>query len=89
MATKRKHFEAFGAVVREQRTAAGLSQERLALDAGVDRTFVSQIERGIRQPSLTTIWKLAEALGMAASTLVQRTEMAGGAAPRKKSRRDD
>ena len=50
---------AFGRVLREQRIAAGVSQEALALSADVDRTFVSQIERGIRQPTLTTLCKLA------------------------------
>jgi transcriptional regulator with XRE-family HTH domain len=65
---------AFGRVLREQRTAAGVSQEQLALSADVDRTFVSQMERGIRQPTVTTLFKLAKALDMQPSTLVSRTE---------------
>jgi DNA-binding XRE family transcriptional regulator len=65
---------AFGRVLREQRTAAGVSQEALALSADVDRTFVSQIERGIRQPTLTTLCKLARALDVQPSTLVSRME---------------
>ena len=65
---------AFGKILREQRTAAGVSQEQLALSADVDRTFVSQMERGIRQPTLTTLFKLAKALDMQPSTLVSRTE---------------
>jgi len=64
----------FGQVLREQRTARGISQEDLALNADVDRTFVSQMERGIRQPTITTIMKLAEALGIQASALVARME---------------
>ncbi len=64
----------FGQVLREQRTVRGLSQEDLALNADVDRTFVSQMERGIRQPTITTIMKLAEALGIQASALVARME---------------
>jgi transcriptional regulator with XRE-family HTH domain len=64
----------FGQVLREQRTARGISQEDLALNADVDRTFVSQMERGIRQPTITTIMKLAEALGIQASVLVARME---------------
>jgi transcriptional regulator with XRE-family HTH domain len=64
----------FGRVLREQRTAAGVSQEQLALSADVDRTFVSQMERGIRQPTLTTLFKLAKALEVQPSTLVSRTE---------------
>jgi transcriptional regulator with XRE-family HTH domain len=65
---------AFGRVLREQRDAASLSQEKLALNADVDRTFVSQMERGIRQPTLTTLFKLAKALDVLPSTLVSRTE---------------
>lgn len=66
--------KAFGRVLREQRLAADISQEALALSADVDRTFVSQMERGIRQPTLTTLFKLAGALDVSASALVTRTE---------------
>lgn len=64
----------FGKVLREQRNARGVSQEALALSANVDRTFVSQMERGIRQPTLTTLCKLAAALDIQPSTLVARVE---------------
>lgn len=64
----------FGQVLRQQRTDRGISQEDLALTADVDRTFVSQMERGIRQPSITTLIKLSSALGVAPSVLVQRVE---------------
>jgi transcriptional regulator with XRE-family HTH domain len=66
----------FGRVLREQRRARGLSQETLALDAGLDRTFISQLERGIRQPTLGTVWKLARVLGLAPSEIVRRMERA-------------
>lgn len=65
---------AFGKVLREMRASAGLSQEALALESQVDRTFVSQIERGIRQPTLTTVCRLARALNVAPSALVARME---------------
>jgi transcriptional regulator with XRE-family HTH domain len=65
---------AFGRILREQRRTAGLSQEALALTAEVDRTFVSQMERGIRQPTLTTLWKLADALKVKPSVFVQKME---------------
>jgi transcriptional regulator with XRE-family HTH domain len=65
---------AFGKVLRELREARGLSQEALALSASVDRTFVSQIERAIRQPTLTTLWKLAKALDVQPSTLITKVE---------------
>jgi len=64
----------FGQVLREQRNSRGISQEDLALSANVDRTFVSQMERGIRQPSITTLIKLSGALGIQPSLLVQKVE---------------
>lgn len=67
---------AFGRVLRERRLAAGLTQEKLALEAGVDRTFVSLLERGGRQPTLATLWRLAEALRVAPSDLIGAIEKA-------------
>ena len=66
--------KAFGRVLREQRDSQSLSQEALAVSADVDRTFVSQMERGIRQPTLTTLFKLAGALDISPATLITRTE---------------
>jgi transcriptional regulator with XRE-family HTH domain len=65
---------AFGKVLRERRKAAGLSQERLALDAGLERVFISMLERGVRQPSLHTMLRLAEVLDCPANLLVLETE---------------
>ena len=64
----------FGEVLRVERQSRGISQEALALTAEVDRTFVSQMERGIRQPTLTTLWKLAAALDVKPSGFVQKME---------------
>jgi transcriptional regulator with XRE-family HTH domain len=66
----------FGRVLRERRLAAGLSQEKLALEADVDRTFVSLLERGGRQPTLSTLWRLAGALGVPPSELLAGVEKA-------------
>jgi transcriptional regulator with XRE-family HTH domain len=52
----------FGAAVRRHRELLRLSQEELAGKAGIDRTYVSGIERGTRNPSLKVIAKLAAAL---------------------------
>lgn len=49
--------------IRRRRAEAGLSQEALALSAEVDRTYVSQIERGIGNPSLLILCRLCEVLG--------------------------
>ncbi|MGH8230045.1 MAG: helix-turn-helix domain-containing protein [Steroidobacteraceae bacterium] len=65
---------AFGRVLREQRDARGLSQEAMAQKADVDRTFISQIERGIRRATLTTLCKLSHGLDVAPSTLIARME---------------
>lgn len=48
--------------IKAARRAAGLSQEALALQADVDRTYVSQLERGIANPSLLVLHRLADAL---------------------------
>lgn len=49
--------------IRQARIRAGLSQEELALAADVDRTYVSQIERRVANPSLLVLVRLAETLG--------------------------
>jgi transcriptional regulator with XRE-family HTH domain len=64
---------AFGEVLRDCRLKAGLSQEALAGIAEVDRTYVSLLERGLRQPTLHTLFNLARALSVSPSTMVSRT----------------
>lgn len=66
--------EAFGEVLRRARTAKGISQEELAFRAGVDRTFIYRLEKGLRQPTISTIFGLGAALGMDAANLVRETE---------------
>lgn len=61
----------FGANVRKARKAAGVSQERLALDAGVARSYMSDLERGIRNPTVEVIGRLALALNVRAAILVE------------------
>jgi len=61
---------AFGAVVREMRLARGLSQEALADLGGFDRTYPSLLERGLRMPTISTVVRLADALGVPAESLV-------------------
>ena len=59
----------FGRRLRELRQARGLSQEALALEADLDRTYVSGIERGKRNISLRNIEVLARTLGITLSEL--------------------
>jgi transcriptional regulator with XRE-family HTH domain len=53
---------AFGKVLRQLREAAGLTQEQLGFEADLRRTYISILELGQQQPSLTTILKIAQAL---------------------------
>jgi transcriptional regulator with XRE-family HTH domain len=65
---------AFGEALREIRMERGFSQERLAQVANLDRTYVSGIERGERNPSFTNILRLAAALDVRVSDLALRAE---------------
>jgi CheY-like chemotaxis protein len=61
-----------GATIKSERSALGISQEELAYRAGLHRTYVSDVERGARNPSLHSVEKLAHALELSVSTLFQR-----------------
>ena len=60
----------FGANVRVYRLAAGLSQEAVAARMGVDRAFVSAIERGLQNVTLLTILQVAESLNVRPADLL-------------------
>ncbi|WP_084093096.1 helix-turn-helix domain-containing protein [Andreprevotia lacus] len=53
----------FGAAVRRHREVLRLSQEELADRAGIDRTYISGVERGVRNPTLEVMQRIATALG--------------------------
>ena len=59
----------FGKRVREERRKAGLSQEQLAADAGLHRTYIGMIERAEKNLTLGNIDKIAKALGLAIKDL--------------------
>ncbi len=65
---------AFGKVLRRLRKEAGLTQEQLGLEADLRRTYVSILELGQQQPSLSTLIKLARALDRPASSVVAAVE---------------
>lgn len=71
--------------VRQARKAAGLSQEELAFEAGVDRTYVSQVERAKRNITVVVLARLARALRTTAAALVQAAGPSAG--PRTRRRR--
>lgn len=58
-----------GKVIQAQRKAIGLSQEELAHQANIDRTYISQIERGVGNPSLLIIAKVAKVLNVSLAQL--------------------
>lgn len=60
---------ALGANVRQQRDAHGLTQEKLAERAGLDPTYIIGIERGLRNPGIVNVARLAKALGLTTSAL--------------------
>ena len=59
----------FGQSVAKHRRAKGLSQEALAEKADLDRTYLSDIERGVRNPGIKNVAKLAKALGLTTAEL--------------------
>jgi transcriptional regulator with XRE-family HTH domain len=64
--------EVFARNLRHLRREKGMSQEALADEAGVDRTYISALERGVYSASITMVEKLANVLGVEASVLLER-----------------
>ena len=64
----------FGLVLKAARAEVGLSQQSLALEVELDRTYISLLERGLRQPTLSTVFSLAKPLKVSPNELVKRTE---------------
>jgi transcriptional regulator with XRE-family HTH domain len=60
-----------GAEIRCRRLLAGLTQEQLAEKSGVSRTYLARLETGRQDPTLSTLEKLAKALGVKASRLLE------------------
>lgn len=72
--------DAFGQVLRRLRLKAGLTQEELGFEADLRRTYISILELGQQQPTLTTLLKLAGALGISGAELMRHIERELGAA---------
>ena len=75
-----KSEEIFGQILRTIRKKQKMSQEKLAFQSNLDRTYISMLERGIHQPTLNSLLSLAKALDMKTSELVGlvEEEIAGG-----------
>ena len=64
----------FGRILKESRKRAGLSQEALALECKIDRTYISLLERGKRQPPLNMLFKISKVLNVPAHKMVEQIE---------------
>ena len=67
-------IKAFSEILRELRVKNKLSQEKLAEYCDLDRTYISLLERGQRQPTITTFFKLAQALNISPAEFIKRIE---------------
>jgi len=80
MAKRRKQFQthsgvekAFGVAMRKLREKLGISQLALQTKTGLDRTFISDLERGVQCPSLRTVIRVAKGLNTTADRLTRLT----------------
>jgi transcriptional regulator with XRE-family HTH domain len=65
---------AFGDEMRKARVKNGMSQMDLYKVTGLDRTFISDLERGIQAPSIRTIFRAARGVGIEPELLIERTK---------------
>lgn len=63
-----------GGVIAELRRSNGVSQERLAFECDLHRTYISQLERGIKSPTIGVLFQIANALKARPSDIVKRVE---------------
>jgi transcriptional regulator with XRE-family HTH domain len=80
MSKRRNQFQprsgverAFGEAVRTTREKLGISQMTLQVRTGLDRTFISDLERGVQCPSLRTVLRVAKGLNLSPSHLIRLT----------------
>lgn len=77
-----KHWESgflnieqiFGSILQEYRLNSKMSQEELAFNSGLDRTYISLLERGKRRPTINTLFALSKALDVNPSILIKELE---------------
>ena len=66
--------QSFGNALQRLRKKHDLSQEELAFRVGIHRTYISQLERGLKSPSLRTIGKICDELKLSLSQFMQEIE---------------
>jgi transcriptional regulator with XRE-family HTH domain len=64
----------FGRILQEKRQEKGLSQEQLAQICSLDRTYISLLERGLRQPTLNTLFSISKGLNINPSVFIKLIE---------------
>jgi transcriptional regulator with XRE-family HTH domain len=74
MPGKNRRSVLLGEAIRRARKAAGISQEELAFEADIDRTYVSQLENGHKSPTVDVLFRIGPVLGVAASELIGQVE---------------
>jgi transcriptional regulator with XRE-family HTH domain len=72
-----------GDELRDARTKAGLTQEQLSFAAKIDRTYVSLLENNKKSPTVDTLFRICDALGVPASQIIARAERTRTARRRK------
>ena len=73
--SKAEILKALGLLIRHHRASMGISQEELGLRCNLDRTYISGLERGVRNPSLTALVTLANGLNITVSKLLENLEV--------------
>lgn len=63
-----------GRELRKARQAVGLTQEQLALNARVDRSYLSELERDLKSPTVAMLFRLCDVLRVAPSSILSRVE---------------
>lgn len=74
MPAKNRRSVLLGEMLRQARQSAGITQEQLAFDAKVDRTYVSQLENGHKSPTVDVLFSICPVLGVAVSDLIRQVE---------------
>ena len=69
-----KNDNTFGAILRKKRISKKLTQEALSIESSLSRAYISELEMGHKDPSLYTIFKLASALKIKPSTIIDEVE---------------
>lgn len=74
MQNKNRLEKAFGKVLRNLRIEKKLSQDKLAELSALDRTYISLLERGLRAPTISTLFSISKSLNISPSKLIKLVE---------------